>query len=273
MTMNDRSTHPSEGSLQALADGELEPDRAVDVQRHLRGCEDCARHLDQLRALGDEVTAALESLDGREDPERWMPDRAWETIRARRLDLRAHPRPQAARWWQHGAAAAIVVLLLGTGAAAALPWSPLRTWLSGHGTAEVLAPSSDTSPTEASPGSLPQPDPVGLTVDLRDGEMDLEVEALAEDGWIEIGRVDAAGVSAQAPMGTAFHSGPGRLRLVATGQPDQGPIRITLPLAVRRTVLRIDGQVAAVWTPAGLVLHEPVQADSVGGVLRLRRHP
>lgn len=271
--MNDRTIHPSEGSLQALADGELEPARAADIQRHLVECEDCTRRLDQLRELAGAVTEALGHLDDPGDTERWVPDRAWDNIRARRQDVRAHPRPPAVRGWRQGAAAAVVVLLLAAGAATALPWSPLRTWFSGSDPGEVLAPLSDASPAASTDGALARTDPVGLTMDLRDGEMDVEVEALAEDGWIEVRRTDAAGVSAEAPAGTAFHSAPGRLRMVGTGELHQGPIRIALPRSGRRTVLTIDGQVAAEWTPTELVVHGVVAADSLDGALRLRRQP
>lgn len=43
--------HPQE-ALSAYADGELSPDEAREIERHLDGCTECARELSLIRSIG-----------------------------------------------------------------------------------------------------------------------------------------------------------------------------------------------------------------------------
>jgi anti-sigma factor RsiW len=97
--------------ITAYLDGELDLTAALDLERHLEECADCARALANQRALGEAIGAA--DLRFRPTPE--------QTRRLRRK-LGGGPLPQA--WWLSPQLRSLAALLL----VAVAAWSVGRRW-------------------------------------------------------------------------------------------------------------------------------------------------
>ncbi|HWV57879.1 MAG TPA: zf-HC2 domain-containing protein [Longimicrobiales bacterium] len=61
------NTHPVE-LISAYADGELPPDQALELEKHLTACTECARELALIRTMGDAMRA---NMTGRADRSVW----------------------------------------------------------------------------------------------------------------------------------------------------------------------------------------------------------
>lgn len=57
------NVHPRE-QLSAYLDGELPPDAATDVERHLRDCTECARDLSLMRSMGGAMRTVSKQYRG-----------------------------------------------------------------------------------------------------------------------------------------------------------------------------------------------------------------
>lgn len=106
--------HPSEGTLQALIDGELPPARTVIVRTHLLRCESCRARIDATR----ETTSLVNTLLRRSTPQIDSVS-AWARLVIRSGGRAESPRRAPARWTSAAAlalatAALIVTMLRGS---------------------------------------------------------------------------------------------------------------------------------------------------------------
>lgn len=231
-----RSTmmHPDEGKLQALLDDELDASERSDLERHVQECESCTTELATLRAVSAVFAHAVSLLDG---PVRTVPLRppSLRSGRPPRWSRMALPR------------AAVLVFGFAAAASAAMPGSPIRSWLEtlGGPPAQTTAVTSgqragDTSaePVLAAPARAPES---GVSVAPADGAVrvivtraspELRVRAILTDSdraWA-IATGDAAGAR--------FETAAGRIEIIGAGA---GELRIELPRALGRATVEVDG--------------------------------
>lgn len=120
--------HPDGADLWSMTDGELPPASQKQLAWHLVECDSCRERLGETRESAEAIARALGTLD-----------HATPRIRVGDVIARARGRRR-----HRALAAAAVLLFVATGAAAAVPNSPLRRlverWL-------AAPPSADSAPT------------------------------------------------------------------------------------------------------------------------------
>ncbi|HET6765153.1 MAG TPA: anti-sigma factor [Longimicrobiaceae bacterium] len=252
-------SHPGEGTLLALLDGELgEEDRRA-AERHLEGCAACAA---EFRALGAErsvLGAALQRTDA--------PPRVAEALMAVRR--RRAPARRTVAWAPLGKAA---VLLLGFAgiASAAVPGSPVRHWLASvavPGAAPAAPPNLGVAPAPAA-ARLPEVEaPSGVSIAPDGGEVRVvltgagpEVRVRARVGEGEQVEVTAHGAAA----GARFRAGPGRVAVVGARA---GEVEVLIPRAARTATVEADGRVLLARQDGRTRLLAPVVDDPAPGMV------
>ncbi|HEX8672312.1 MAG TPA: zf-HC2 domain-containing protein [Longimicrobium sp.] len=225
--------HLDEGTLQALADGELAGGERRTADAHLAGCGACAAELASLRADHATLVAALARADV-------APPTA-----AAQMSLRR--RRAAAQWAGEGRRAllraAMLLVALGGVAFAAVPGSPLREWIAGDAPAAPARPELPALKPKAAPApAMPAPaagvsilpDGGAVRVVLNGAAKGLVVHARITSG--ELVEVSASGAAA----GARFRTAPGRIEVLDAGA---GEIRIALPRGADAAVVEVDGRV------------------------------
>ena len=224
--------HLDEGILQALADGELDGGERRAAEVHLAGCGACAAEQAALRVDHATLGAALARADV-------APPTA-----AAQMSLRR--KRAAAQWAGQGRRAllraAVLVVALGGVAFAAVPGSPLRSWIAGdapapaRGELPALKPRTAPAPVAHAPaaGVSILPDGGAVRVVLNGAARGLLVRARLSGG--ELAEVSASGAAAAA----RFRTAPGRIEVLGAGA---GEIRIDLPRAAEAAVVEVDGRV------------------------------
>jgi anti-sigma factor RsiW len=244
--------HLTEGTLQALLDGEIPPGEQASLESHLHACGRCKAELNTLREASSQLSGALRMLD-----------RPAPVELARRQIIRKR------RWMASGAThlrrAAVLLLVATTALSATLPGSPLREWVVERwreSTTAAVQPEAAPPVTVAVPEAL-EPDPAGVSVQPSDRPMrvvfrrparGLRVIAHLHDGArVE---VSADGLAAKAHFRTA----PDRIEIDAA---DTGEVRIGIPRSTGRFTLEVDGQVLL--AKQGENLRVPERATRSGG--------
>ncbi len=215
------TNHPDDGRLQTYLDGELSFDGLEAVERHLLSCEPCRERVDALREREARVKAALAQLDRQMDAEgrEVEPEAALWRVRQARARRRSATRRRRL------ATAATVVLLLGAGAAAAMPGSPLRSWIAG-----------DDEPVRVETAEV-ETEGAALSFQLRDGEGRVEIVEPGDEVELQLRLAQRAEVHVAAPPGASFETGPGWARI--TGG-HRGALRVELPMDARRASVTVD---------------------------------
>jgi hypothetical protein len=113
--------HLKDDTLRAFLDDELEPNRKSEVAAHLRGCEDCATRLDEIRARSMRVAATLSAAD---DSAMGSTKAAFDRLRPRLADASPGRTPS----WRRGARMAWAPAALVIALAAALSVPSVRVW-------------------------------------------------------------------------------------------------------------------------------------------------
>lgn len=231
-------SHPHDGDLRALLDGELGRGDAERIREHLSGCSTCRARRDELRGAEETVRRALAGTGPTVDLEA-----ARRSVK-RRLEADPRqaprrPRPALAR------AAAVALVLLGA-AAMAVPGSPVRGWLDGlfdpdpapdPPAVTAQDPASGTGGGDAGPAEIRlAPASGSVVVELVDAEPGTRVLVV---------RVDRESGGVTAGTGARFRTATGRT--VVTGA--SGEVRVEIPrgaatarvIANGRVLLRKEG--------------------------------
>lgn len=225
-------THPGEGTLQALLDGEMPAAEQDALEHHLSECGHCGAQLEVLRDASDHLSRALRLLD-RPPPVAEARARL-EHARRRRTAVRSTAVLRRA-----------AILLLGSAAvlSATVPGSPLREWLANGRGAGTPATTAVREPVAESAAESVEPAPAGISVRPLEGRMRVVLTAPASGSRIRVRLYDgervgvwATGTSARA----RFRSGPERLEVDGAGP---GEIQVEIPRAVRQFTLEVDGQI------------------------------
>lgn len=231
--------HIDEGTLLALLDGELSEEEGSRVEAHVEACEACATSLAELREASDRLEAALALLD-RPAPAEVS---AW-TVRQRAAARRmAFPRRALLR-------AAAMVLGFAAVGSAAIPNSPVRTWVAAawrHGASalsggEEPAPAVVTAAGDVTPETASAPE-AGLVVQPEHRRVVVSIESPAPDLVARVRVVSDARVAIRARGEAAsarFRTGPGRLDVLSPGS---GELVIEVPASQIDVTLEVDGRV------------------------------
>jgi hypothetical protein len=249
-------SHPGEGTLLALLDGELPDDARRDAERHLAECPPCAAGLRELAHRRGTLAGALARADA--------PPRVAEALMA----VRRRRAPALVRS-PHRALGRAAVLLLGFAgiAYAAVPGSSVRHWL-----ARVAQPAAaPAAPPILRPAPAPRPEdevaPAGISIAPDDGGVRvlltgsapaLRVRAQLSDG-------DRVEVTARgAAAGARFRAAPGRVGVVGARA---GEVSVMIPRAARTAVVEADGRVLLSRQDGRTRVLAPVVDDSAPGMV------
>lgn len=241
-------THPSEGQLQALMDGEVPQEDRVTLESHLRACAPCRQRLAALEAASVGFSRAVRSLDVPAPTE--LAHRRFRRQRRRRA-FTGTP----LRW--------AAILVVGTAAtlSATLPGSPVRAWLTGadqdDGTVEERV---EVARNAGEAGDISFD--AGVSVEPR-GDMRVVFVASPEGLRVRVRLHDGPRVNVLAggaAESARFRTGSDRIE-VAGGGP--GEVRVDVPRGVPRFTLEVDGRVYL--SKAGDDLRFPgPAADTIG---------
>lgn len=224
-------THLDEGTIVALRD-DL-PTNAP-AYSHVRACPSCAAALADATSRSTSIADALATLDA-------PFDLAAAKARTRaRLD-RARSSSSAPAWrrWPIGRAA--MILLATAGAASALTWSPLRSWLAPAEPTATPAPAVTPAPASQSSETS------AIAVEVSGGRIEVIVRGAAPGTIIEVVRGAGASARVEGPRGSGFTYGDGRLEVDAAA----GALRIELPRTLSSAVVEVDGRIYLERSDAG----------------------
>ena len=244
--------HPANGTIRAFLDGEATGE-FEDTQAHLAQCPQC-RTLAREQSLAlDSLSEALALLDV-EPP--------LETIRVRLLREMSGGRRGWGTFRRNLPRAASFAILLTAGAAAALPGSPVRRWVtrgwdavSGSGeTTEAVSPSPSATEGTDVPG--PEVGTVGATIPAGADGLELHVRELAGTASLRILLVEGSQAGIFGGEGTRFRTEAGRV--IATGPP--GDVTMEIPMEASPVLVVVNGEVYLRKTEEGLELLGPVLA-------------
>ena len=221
--------HIEDGSIQLLLAGELDDRETRRVREHMAECDTCARRFHAAEREDREIASLMGALDHA------VPEVDPDDVigRAARRDRRSYI-----------AAAAIVFLAL-AGAAAAMPGSPVRSWVAG-----LLLGS------QGGQGSQTAGVPGGVSV-APVGEFELAFEVVQEAGVIRVILIDADELAVSASGGSPRYSiGPNEVRVDNTGStadyevslPRSAP-HISITVAGTTVLTQRDGEVMTTGDP------------------------
>ena len=251
--------HPDTGRLQAHLDGELSPDEARELSRHLESCPECRKALADLESLARDTVRALAVLG----PQATDLDTALQEVRRR------GGRRRIGRSRQGLAAAAAVVLLLGAGAAAAMPGSPIRAWLDARFGTDEAVPEAAESPAEEV--EVTGAAALGVTVDLAQGQLQVVFRGVPEGMHLEVEPTREARAGVFAPSESRFSTAPGRVEVEVRGVGDV--LRVRIPERARLAEVRVDDTVVARVQDGDVVLPGRAAGEALDTRIRIRVPP
>lgn len=230
-------THPGEGTLQEMLDGELPPGARAGVEAHLASCPACAGELAELRGLTERTSALLGLVE------------AVPPVLAAQARFARHRRGGGALAEARRAlprAAVLVLAVAGAAAAAAIPGSPAREWVRGLGVAERPAQPAPVQPAPPAPPAAPaETAPKAVSILPSEGRVRIAVSASSPELRVRarLAPVERAEVTATGAAATArFRTGPGRIEVLGAGP---GELVITLPADAGSAFVEVNGRVLA----------------------------
>ncbi len=211
--------HPTDSDLLAMLHGELREPAADQVRLHVEVCSGCASRRDAIAREEADRALLLRTLDFPVPP-----------ISAAIIRTRAQARRRLIR-----AAASIGVLTTLVSAAAAMPGSPVRTWLE-----KVLAP-APSQPAPAAPGPAEGPAADGVEV-AAEGALVIELRHPQAAGQFQIAATDRATATARAIGGdVGYRVGPGRVTL--DNRTPAARYEITIPRTLANVTVLVGGRI------------------------------
>jgi len=226
--------HPSDAMIRAFLDGEARGAEA-EIRAHLSVCAGC-RSLAHEQVRREAVLAeALSLVDVLPPMERARAEiRRRERAPGRWAGLVRRNLPRVAS----------IAVLLTAGAAAALPGSPIRTWLTREwaersGSGDSAAVTTLTSEEPASDAETGEVERVGATIPYTPEGIELRVSGLSPEASLTVLLVQGAEAGIFSAEGTRFRSQSGRLEAEAP----PGDVTVEIPVASPGVRLVVNGEV------------------------------
>jgi hypothetical protein len=241
--------HLDEAEILAVRDGE--PVSAA-TREHLEQCVTCIATLREAEDRAEALARTLSALDG--------PVEATAAKAGVRGRLGAGERAHR-RWGGRHLGRAAALLLVTAGAAAALPWSPVRSLLRPAATPDVTASPSE-SPSAPATGPTRAPAESGIAVAVPDGFVQVVVRGADPGTELAVTWSEQAVARLSAPPGSRFTYAAGRIEVDAS----RGAIQVELPRGARRVSLEVDGRLYLSGSSSGLDVLGPAvdrSADSI----------
>jgi len=240
--------HLDESQILAARDGEA---LAAPVREHLEACAACRAALEDALTRAEIVGRALSALDG--------PVEATAAKVGVRARLGSTRRPRWA-WGSGHLGRAAALLLVTAGAAAALPWSPVRTlW-------RPAGPESGPEAAATTVGEAASPDvrsaETGIAVPVFDGVVQVVVRGADPGTVLEVTWSDQDAARLAAPAGSRFTYAAGRIEVDAS----RGRLGVELPRAATSVSLEVDGRLYLSGSPASLEVLGPAVERTEDGV-------
>lgn len=260
-------SHLDEGRLLELRDDAGSGD--VDARRHLDGCHSCREALEELRGRETAIGVVLESLDARVDLEAARAAvRRQVTEHSAAAAGAASLAPAPSRGALRGLSRAAGILLVAAGgAAAALPGSPVRSWISAVVSSRGADPAMLAEP-EAATEAATEAETAGVRLGATTGALRIVLRSLAPGEDLRVQWVPGAEAAVFAPLGSRFATGRGWVEADLA----PGAVRVELPAGSQPVTLEVDGIAYLRRDVAGLELPGPV-ASRAGGEVVFRRPP
>ncbi len=217
--------HLTEGTLQALLDGELDVGEAESARRHLAGCVTCESEYGVLRDGSLVFATALSELD----------------VAVRGPVRSSAPRVPRRLSFIRGALQRAAILVLGfTAAAAAMPGSPIRAWF-----VETLDRAGDIVLEErAAVVAPPGVEPVRSGVSVSPDEGRLRIVIVRPDPDLRI-----RATIIESPRGGAYATGEAASARFATGlglveviDARGGELLLEIPADASSATVELDGR-------------------------------
>lgn len=260
-------SHPSEARLMAYVDGELGPDERAAVSGHLVECDACARRLSELRtasSLFSDAAAELEpppsGVTAAETRRRTLGTSAGERA-AEGAEGAVAPEETGGRssvTWSTAAriAASLVVLL---GAAAALPGSPVRSWIDRSVQQIEALLGGDEGVPAAEEVEAPAPDRArttdrsGVAVSASEDSILVSLRSVPRSTAIHVRLVDGSRAGVW-NAGGEYRTAPGRIEVTA---PASDSLLVEIPRLVGVVLLDVNDRRAAVARGGNLDVQVP----------------
>lgn len=236
-------THIDESVLLAHLDGEAASAEASRVRQHLEECRRCRLRHRAVERRSDLLAGGLEEIDVEAPRLPWdefgLPNAA-EGVR-RVVPGRAAPFLKAAA----------VVLLL-TGAAAAVPGSPVDDWIvsASERVAGWFTGSEEVTETRV-PDLVDEVDrSSGVAIALVGGEVTISLREIPEGTVVDVRLASRERAMVEA-TGATYRTGPGRLEVIGVSG---GRVRIQIPRIAAAAQVFLDGEPAVVLEDGALRL-------------------
>lgn len=254
------SGHPDEGALLAYLDGEAPLSAREEVERHLGACRFCEARLADLRRASDQLAEGLAMLeaDGR-TPAIGPRGPGGRRAAAGGSDPTGGTGFGAALR-RAPAWAAVLVLFLTAGAVAALPDSPVRSWV--EDALGRIAGRGDATVATAAAGEAPAP---AVSVRPAADQVTVRLRGLAPGTLVRVSLADADETRVRAP-GASFRAGDG---FVDVSGGTGAPVTVELPRSVASASVEIGGRPAVV-KRGGELRVLASRSDTAGGTIELR---
>lgn len=241
-------THLDEGTILAIRDRGLVD---ADAHEHLDQCASCASALAAAQERAEAVARSLRALDGGPPID---VDAAKAAVRQRLDERREAPRRRVPGvYWSLGRAALLV--LLASGAAYAIPNSPLREWLAGDN-----VPSRATVETTAV-GAPAAAEGVELAVPI--GGLSIALTSAAIGQRIEVRWVDGDRLTVVAGADSRYQVSSGSLGVDLR----PGDVRIDVPVGNEPIIVEVNGRMILQRVDGGLVVQGDVLSRDQSGIV------
>ncbi len=280
-------THPGEGRLRTLLDGELSDSDAESARGHLDECDSCQALLTRLGEASTVVGVALRHLDtvalpagAKEsvlvrvgmDPRDAREASSTSTAEpTRTLDITpaeptAPPAPPVPHRFAF-ARAAILVLFFGAVVATALPASPVRGWItSGWDRAVELFTGTAADDSAAIPAdsalSAQTPESGGVRLEVETGELLVLLQDIEPGTELDVRFVDGFRAAAFAAQPARFRTAEGRIEVIG----GSGRIRVDIPRSVDVASIQVNGRMYIRKAGDELDVAGPIVAQTPGEI-------
>lgn len=233
-------SHVEQGELQAYLDGEVTTSARAQIDSHIQSCGACAEQLEQLRSAATLFAFMMRGSDA--------PAPTAAALAEIQTVVPDVPRRRFALTRSALTRAAIFMVGFAALASAAIPGSPVRSWLSNalqtvgvidKAPAPAVVPAVP-APTEAT-ANIPT-DEAALAIQPADGHVRVILTNVLTGATIRVRLIDGERATVQALGGATrarFRTGPGRIEVIGV---QKGEVAVEIPRSAWDARVEADGR-------------------------------